>query len=143
MRPAIGVEIGSVGTIESESPNAHDQDVPWWSREDRRDLRGREERILEQREVYTHQTVDHGQVIAYEGDRPVETAKSGIPRVGSHSTYGFGELRVKRSPVVTARRPPGPDRRSAGPRDSSPYETHRAPIGPIRIRGKDKEHRMR
>jgi hypothetical protein len=25
----------------------------------------------------------------------VETAKSGILRVGSHSKYGFGELRVK------------------------------------------------
>jgi hypothetical protein len=34
-------------------------------------------------------------VVAYEGDRPVETAKSGILRVGSHSKYGFGELRVK------------------------------------------------
>lgn len=51
--------------------------------------------MLEQREVYKLQTVDHGQVIAYEGDRPVETAKSGILRVGSHSKYGFGELRVK------------------------------------------------
>ncbi len=49
----------------------------------------------EQREVYKLQAVDHGQVVAYEGDRPVETAKSGILRVGSHSKYGFGELRVK------------------------------------------------
>ena len=48
-----------------------------------------------QREVYNLQTVDHGQVVAYEGDRSVETAKSGILRVGSHSKYGFGELRVK------------------------------------------------
>ncbi|WP_233255314.1 hypothetical protein [Haloplanus rallus] len=31
----------------------------------------------------------------YEDDRPIETAKSGILRVGSHSKYGFGELRVK------------------------------------------------
>jgi len=36
------------------------------------------------------------QVLAYKGDRPVETAKSGILRVGSHSKYGFGELRVIR-----------------------------------------------
>jgi hypothetical protein len=35
------------------------------------------------------------QVMAYEGDCLVETAKSGILRVGSHSRYGFGELRVK------------------------------------------------
>ncbi len=51
--------------------------------------------MLKQREVYKLQTVDHRQVVAYEGDRPVETAKSGILRVGSHSKYGFGELRVK------------------------------------------------
>ena len=40
-------------------------------------------------------TVDHGQMVAYEGDRPVETAKSGILRGGSDSKDGFGELRVK------------------------------------------------
>ena len=81
--------------LESEYPNAHDQNVPWWWEEERRNLREREEKVLEQREVYKLQTVDHGQVVAYEGDRPVETAKSGILRVGSHSKYGFGELRVK------------------------------------------------
>ncbi len=80
--------------LESENPSAADQDVPWWWKESRRDLREREEKILEQREVYKLQTVDHGQVVKYEGDRPVETAKSGILRVGSHSKYGFGELRV-------------------------------------------------
>nr|WP_235010836.1 hypothetical protein [Halobellus limi] len=81
--------------MESEYLNAHDQDVPWWWKEDRRDLREREEKVLEQRERYKLQTEDHGQVVAYEGDRPVETAKNGILRVGSHSKYGFGELRVK------------------------------------------------
>nr|WP_239647739.1 hypothetical protein [Natrinema altunense] len=40
-------------------------------------------------------TVDHGQVVKYLSDRPVETAKNGLTRVGSHSQYGFGELRVK------------------------------------------------
>lgn len=39
-------------------------------------------------------TVDHGQVVAYQGDRPVETAKNGVRRVGSHSWCGFGEFRV-------------------------------------------------
>jgi hypothetical protein len=34
------------------------------------------------------------QVLVYKGDRPVETVKIGILRVGSHSKYGFGELRV-------------------------------------------------
>jgi hypothetical protein len=89
------LELVTPFVLESEYPNAHDQDVPWWWKEDRRDLREREEKVLEQREVYKLQTVDHGQVVAYEGDRPVETAKSGILRVGSHSKYGFGELRVK------------------------------------------------
>ncbi|WP_254532983.1 hypothetical protein [Natrinema gelatinilyticum] len=89
------LELVTPFVLESEYPNAHDQDVPWWWKEDRRDLREREEKVLEQREVYKLQTVDHGQVVAYEGDRPVETAKSSILRVGSHSKYGFGELRVK------------------------------------------------
>ncbi|QLH83018.1 hypothetical protein [Halosimplex pelagicum] len=89
------LELVTPFVLESEYPNAHDQDVPWWWKEDRRDLREREEKVLEQREVYKLQTVDHGQVVAYEGDRPVETAKSGLLRVGSHSKYGFGELRVK------------------------------------------------
>jgi hypothetical protein len=41
------------------------------------------------------ETVDHGQVVKYLGDRPLETAKNGLTRVGSHSRYGFGELRLK------------------------------------------------
>ena len=86
---------GCTGRLRWEYPKAADQDVPWWWKESRRDLREREEKILEQREVYKLQTVDHGQVVKYEGDRPIETAKSGILRVGSHSKYGFGELRVK------------------------------------------------
>ncbi|WP_254532613.1 hypothetical protein [Natrinema gelatinilyticum] len=89
------LELVTPFVLESEYPNAHDLDVPWWWKEDRRDLREREEKVLEQQEVYRLQTVDHGQVVAYEGDRPVETAKSSILRVGSHSKYGFGELRVK------------------------------------------------
>ncbi len=89
------LELVTPFVLESEYPNAHDHNVPWWWKEDRRNLREREEKVLEQREVYTLQTVDHGQVVAYDGDRPVETAKSGILRVGSHSKYGLGELRVK------------------------------------------------
>jgi hypothetical protein len=44
---------------------------------------------------YELETVDHGVVVGYDGDRPVETAMSGLTRVGNHSKYGFGELRVK------------------------------------------------
>ncbi|MFC7200768.1 hypothetical protein [Halospeciosus flavus] len=89
------LELMTPFVLESEYPKATDQDVPWWWKENRHDLREREERVLEQREVYKLQTVDHGQVVKYEGDRPVETAKNGILRIGSHSKYGFGELRVK------------------------------------------------
>ncbi len=89
------VKVVTPFVVESEYPEASDQEVPWWWKESRRDLREREEKIVEQREVYEVQTIDHGQVVRYVGDRPVETAKNGVLRVGSHSKYGFGEFRVK------------------------------------------------
>lgn len=89
------LEVTTPFVLESEYPKAADQDIPWWWTESRSDLRERAEKILKQREVYELQTVDHGQIVTYEGGRPIETAKSGILRVGSHSKYGFGELRVK------------------------------------------------
>lgn len=55
-------------------------------------LREHTERIVEQREMYTIQTVDHGQTVMYGSDHSVETAKNDIPRVGSHSNCGFGEF---------------------------------------------------
>jgi len=39
--------------------------------------------------------IDHGQVVGYAGDRPVETAINGIQRVGTHAKFGFGEFRVR------------------------------------------------
>jgi hypothetical protein len=89
------LELVTPFVLESEYPNAHEQDVPWWWDADRSGLREREEKLLGRGNGYRLQTVDHGQVVAYLGDRPVETAKSGIFRVGTHSKYGFGELRVK------------------------------------------------
>ncbi|WP_154325990.1 MULTISPECIES: hypothetical protein [Haloferax] len=89
------IELVTPFVLESEYPGTKDQPIPWWWAEDRDDLRFREEKILEQREVFRLQTVDHGQVVKYLGDRPVETAKNALTRVGSHSRYGFGELRVK------------------------------------------------
>jgi hypothetical protein len=89
------IEVVTPFILESEYPEASDQPVSWWWAENRDDLRFREEKILEQREVYRLQTVDHGQVVKYLGDRPVETAKNGLLRIGSHSRYGFGELLVK------------------------------------------------
>jgi len=89
------IEIVTPFVLKSEYPKASDNPVPWWWVENREDLRFREEKILEQREVYRIQTVDHGQVVTYLGDRPVETAKNGLRRVGTHSRYGFGEMRLK------------------------------------------------
>jgi hypothetical protein len=84
--------------MNSEYPEANDRTIPWWA-ENRDDLRLRREKILEQREVFRLETVDHGQVVTYLSDRPVETAKNGLQRVGSHSRdgfgFGFGELRLK------------------------------------------------
>jgi hypothetical protein len=89
------LEVVTPFVLTSEYPEANDRTIPWWWAENRDDLRLREEKILEQREVFRLETVDHGQVVKYLGDRPVETAKNGLMRVGSHSRYGFGELRVK------------------------------------------------
>ncbi|TKX69179.1 hypothetical protein EXE40_11080 [Halorubrum sp. GN11GM_10-3_MGM] len=89
------IELITPFVLESEYPEADDCTIPWWWTESLGGLRLREEKILEQREVFRLETVDHGQVVEYLGDRPVETAKNGLQRVGSHSRYGFGELRVK------------------------------------------------
>jgi hypothetical protein len=71
-------------------------DVPWWwSVDDEAQLRHRLENVIEGGDVYELETVDHGVVVGYDGDRPVETAMSGLTRVGNHSKYGFGALRVK------------------------------------------------
>ena len=88
------IELVSPFVLESEYPSASDQSVPWWWAAERDALRLRTEMVCEQREVFRLQTVDHGQVVLYRGDRPVETAKNGLTRVGTHARYGFGELRV-------------------------------------------------
>lgn len=72
-----------------------DQSVPWWWAESRDDLRFRQEKVLYQREVFRLKTVDHGRVATYTGNRPIETARNGLIRIGSHSRHGFGEIRVK------------------------------------------------
>jgi hypothetical protein len=78
----------------SDYPGANDVAVPRWWAEDRGDLRFREERLLMSCEPYHLETIDHGQVVEYLGERPVETARNGLTRIGSHSRMGFGELRV-------------------------------------------------
>jgi hypothetical protein len=70
--------------------------VPWWwSVDDEAQLRHRLEKVIEGGNVSELETVDHGVVVGSDGDRPVETAMSGLTRVGNLSKYGFGERRVK------------------------------------------------
>lgn len=90
------LELVTPFVVESEYPDADDDCVPWWWYVGHDDgLRRREERLVEQRESYRLETIDHGQIVGYDGETPIKTAKNGIVRIGSHSKYGFGELRVK------------------------------------------------
>jgi len=80
---------------QSEMP--HTDDVfgpPWWWDTNGDTVRRRTESLVEQRKQYEIHTIDHGQVFGYGGDRPVETARNGIERIGTHSKYGFGEFEV-------------------------------------------------
>jgi len=79
--------------LTSEHPNTTPHNIPWWW-EHETPLRRREEKIAEERELYDLTVVDHGQVVGYGGSEPIKTAKKGIRRIGTHSKYGFGELRV-------------------------------------------------
>lgn len=89
------IELVTPYVLTSEIPRVDSHDIPWWwdCKPDR--VRRRTEQIVEQRDQYELHTADHGQVVGYAGDQPVETAKNGLQRVGPHSKYGFGELRVK------------------------------------------------
>lgn len=80
--------------IDSEHPKTERHDIPWWW-EHETPLRRRSEKIVEQRDGYDVEVVDHGQVVGYGGSEPVKTAKNGILGIGTHSKYGFGELRLK------------------------------------------------
>jgi hypothetical protein len=88
------IELLSPYVVQSEYPGADRQSVPWWWASDRQ-LRRRQTRLVAGDDAHEVATVDHGQVVAYAGDRPVETAKNGIQRVGTHAKYGFGELRLR------------------------------------------------
>ena len=89
------IELLTPYVLESTHPNADDHSVPWWWDADLECLREREERLLAGDQVYRLRTVDHGQIVGYAGDRPVETARNGLLRVGSHAKYGFGEFRLR------------------------------------------------
>lgn len=112
------LELVSPYVLSSECPGADDQSVPWWwdassememptietgevsgtvATDGRRDdgLRRRETRFIDGGETYRVETIDHGQVVGYAGSEPVETARNGVLRVGTHSRFGFGEFRVR------------------------------------------------
>jgi len=87
--------------------------VPWWWESDG-EFRRRTGRLVAGDECHELAMIDHGQVVGYAGDRPVETAINGIQRVGTHAKFGFGEFRVR---PVSKDRVPG--RVSiAGPRET-------------------------
>lgn len=106
---ACRLELVTPYVLGTEHPSGDAQDVPWWWRVDAKEpgpgssggLRRRETRLVDGSESYAVRTVDHGQVVQYAGDEPVATARNGVLRVGTHSRFGFGEVRV---------RPPGEDR---------------------------------
>jgi hypothetical protein len=93
------LELVTPFVLESEFPGADAQSVPWWWAPGKRDatggLRRRSERLVDEDAVYELDTVCHGQVVPYAGDDPVGTARNGVRRVGTHSRFGFGELRVR------------------------------------------------
>lgn len=90
----VRLELVSPYVLASEFPGADDQSVPWWWATDQ-GLRRRTTRLVAGDDVHEVVAVDHGQVVGYAGDRPVETAKNGIRRVGTHAKYGFGEFRLR------------------------------------------------
>lgn len=88
------LELTTPYVVDSDHPKTERHEIPWWW-EHETPLRRRDEKIVEQRDGYDLEVIDHGQVVGYGGSEPVETAKSGILGIGTHSKYGFGELRVK------------------------------------------------
>jgi hypothetical protein len=102
------LELVTPYVLASECPGADDQSVPWWwatpplgasgpagvGADTAAGLRRRPERLVAGDRTHELATVDHGQLVEYAGDRPVETAINGILRVGTHAKVGFGEIRV-------------------------------------------------
>ena len=101
------IELLTPYVLESTHPNVDDHSVPWWWDTALDQLREREEKLLAGGQVYRLRTVDYGQIVGYAGDRPLETARNGLLRVGSHAKYGFGEFRLR--PVDSDTRPPDED----------------------------------
>jgi hypothetical protein len=89
------VELVTPFVTASEYPGADAQDVPWWWGSSSEELRRWETRLVADGDAYRVDTIDHGQVVPYTGSDAVRTAVNGVLRVGTHSRFGFGELRVR------------------------------------------------
>jgi len=90
----LAIELLSPYVLQSEFLGADSQSMPWWWASDGQ-LRRRTARLVAGDDVHELATIDHGQVVAYAGERAVATAKNAVRRVGTHSKYGFGELRLR------------------------------------------------
>ena len=91
---ALRIELLAPYVLSSTVQDADDQSVPaWWAVDG--ELRRRQERLVDGERLHDLATVDHGQIVGYDGDRPVETAKNGVRRIGTHSKFGFGEFRLR------------------------------------------------
>lgn len=88
------LELMTPYVLESEYPHTNDREIPnWWDKS--LTYRTRTDLVVEQREMHELRVVDHGQVTKYYGPDPIQTAKNGIERVGTHSKYGYGEIWVR------------------------------------------------
>ena len=100
------IELRTPYVLSSTVPGADEQSIPWWW-DIEGELRRREERLVIDGQCHKIETVDHGQRIGYAGDRPIETAKNGLTRVGTHAKFGYGEFRLRPvGEVPTASRVP-------------------------------------
>ncbi|MFC6874204.1 hypothetical protein [Halobellus marinus] len=92
---------------QSDYPGAESQPVPWWwdtsdqsgpgNYSKATGMRRRAARLVADDTTYDLEVLDHGQRVGFAGDpdRIVETAKNGVRRIGTHSRFGFGEVRVR------------------------------------------------
>ncbi len=88
------IELLSPYVLRSQHPSGDSQKLPWWW-EPPHELRRRTEQLVVGEETHQLRAIDHGQVVEYAGDVPIETAKNGLLRVGTHAKYGFGEFRLR------------------------------------------------